>query len=56
MKEKKQTFPCKVKIDNDEFTSQQICNAFGFSHSEFMFRTAISQIKQKHGKVSKSYV
>ena len=33
-------FPCKIKVGN-EYTSQEICQAFGFAHREFMFRVAI---------------
>ena len=56
MKKSKKSFPCKIQIDDLEFTSLQICNAFGFAHSEFMFRVAVMQIKEKHGNVSKSYL
>ena len=49
-------FPCKIKVDGDEYTSQEICQAFGFAHREFMFRVAISQMKERHAKVSERYL
>lgn len=49
-------FPCKIKVDGDEYTSQEICQAFGYAHREFMFRVAISQMKERHAKVSERYL
>ena len=49
-------FPCKIKVDGNEYTSQEICQAFGYAHREFMFRVAISQMKERHAKVSERYL
>jgi len=49
-------FPCKIKVDDIEYTSQEVCQAFGYSHSQFMFGVAISKIKLQHGNVSERYV
>lgn len=49
-------FPCKIKVDGDEYTSQEICQAFGYAHREFMFRVAISQMKERHAEVSERYL
>jgi|WetSurMetagenome_2_1015567.scaffolds.fasta_scaffold03883_15 hypothetical protein len=49
-------FPCKIKVDGNEYTSQEICQAFGFAHREFMFRVAIMQMKERHAEVSERYL
>lgn len=48
-------FPCKVKVDEVEYTSVEVCQAFGYNHSQFMFGVAMSQIKLQHGNISERY-
>jgi hypothetical protein len=52
----KSLLPCKIKVDGDEYTSKEICQAFGYAHIELMFRLAINQMKAQHAKISEPYI
>ena len=44
-------FSCEIKIDGKVYTSEQVCYAFRFRHSEFMFRTACAIMAGKGAEI-----
>lgn len=51
MEAKTKIFPCKIKIDDIEVTSEDLCALFRFKHTHLMFNAALAIISGKGGKI-----